>query len=157
MTDILAHLAAISTIYGWAFFSFWSAVPAGTALNVAPVSVFFTVTVSYGSGVALVVLVGAPLRERIRRRMARRAPATGDGPAQPPRSVAVIQQAWTRCGLIGLALLAPMTVGAQVGAVIGLGFGAKPLRLLAAMTLGAAAWALALVIAVQTGLMALTG
>jgi hypothetical protein len=127
--------AALGTIFGWAFFSFWSAIPAGIALNVAPVLVTLTVTLSYGSGVALVLLVGAPLRERIRRRMEKNNGET----LTPNRIVIAVQRAWDRFGLLGLALLAPMTVGAQVGAVIGLSFGTRPLRLLVAMTLGAAA------------------
>lgn len=146
--SIFITAAALTTVFGWAFFSFWSAIPAGLALNVSPVLVFFTVTISYSSGVALVLLVGAPLRDRIRRRMNR----ADDSTAQPNRMVTAVQSAWARYGLIGLALLAPMTVGAQVGAVIGLSFGARPVRLLLAMTLGAAVWALLLTLALVAGI-----
>ena len=153
--SLLLALAALATIFGWAFFSFWSAIPAGIALNVAPVLVAATVTLSYASGVALVLLVGAPIRERIRRRMLRHDDA--DSEARPNRMVQRVQAAWERYGMVGLALLAPMTVGAQIGAVIGLSFGARPLRLLLAMTLGAAAWALLITLAAVLGLLTLTG
>jgi hypothetical protein len=145
-------LAALATIFGWAFVSFWSAIPAGIALHVAPALVALTVTVSYASGAALVVVIGAPLIERIRRR----ALAAGDATQSPRRAVVMVQRAWERYGLIGLALLAPMTVGAQIGAVIGLGFGERPARLVLAMTLGAAAWALVITLAVVTGLVAVS-
>lgn len=150
--SVLITAAALATIFGWSFFSFWSAIPAGLALNVAPALVLVTVTVSYASGVALVLLVGTPLRERIRRRMQRDA---GPDPT-PNRMVMAVQSAWARYGLIGLALLAPMTVGAQVGAVIGLSLGARPAPLLLAMTLGAALWALLLTLAISAGIVTIS-
>lgn len=146
--SLLVTAAALTTVFGWAFFSFWSAIPAGLALNVTPLLVLVTVTVSYSSGVALILVVGTPLRQRIRRRMQ----GNADEAARPNRAVSMVQSAWARYGLIGLALLAPMTVGAQVGAVIGLSFGARPVPLLLAMTLGAALWALALTLAIGAGI-----
>lgn len=131
------------TIFGWAFFSFWSAIPAGIALNVSPVLVALTVTASYGCGALLVVVVGTPIRERIRRR---------HNLDNANRMVAAVQRAWGRYGMVGLALLAPMTVGSQVGAVIGLSFGAQPWRLVMALTFGAAAWGVLLTALVITGL-----
>lgn len=149
---LLINLAALGTVFGWAFLSFWSAIPAGIALDLSPLLVGLTVTLSYGSGVLLVVIVGTPLRERIRRRMEKRV-TEDDTPQTPNRMILMVQNAWTRYGLIGLAIAAPMTVGAQVGAVIGLSFGEKPLRLVIAMTLGAGVWATLITLAVVTGLM----
>ena len=146
--SLLVTAAALTTVFGWAFFSFWSAIPAGLALNVTPLLVLVTVTVSYSSGVALVLVVGTPLRQRIRRRMQ----GNADEAARPNRAVSMVQSAWARYGLIGLALLAPMTVGAQVGAVSGFSVGARPVPLLLAMTLGAALWALALTLAIGAGI-----
>lgn len=155
--SLLLTLAALGSVFGWAFFSFWSSIPAGIALDLAPLLVALTATVSYGSGAALVVLAGTPLRARIRRRMAARATVndtSGEVAPEPSRLVLMVENAWRRYGLIGLALLAPMTVGSQIGAVIGLGFGANPLRLVIAMTLGALAWALLIAAAVSFGLLA---
>lgn len=148
----MAQFIAFGTIFGWAFLSFWSAIPAGIALQVSPVVVALTVTISYGCGVALVVTAGTPLRARIARRMNRSSQET-----HPNRMVTRLQAAWERYGLVGLALLAPMTVGAQVGAVIGLSFGANPLRLVIAMTLGAALWSIAITLAVVAGVLVVTG
>jgi hypothetical protein len=141
-------LAALGAIFGWAFFSFWSAIPAGLALTVPPVLVVLTVTISYGAGALVVVLVGAPLRQRIRARM------TTEG--EPTRFVRWALSAWDRFGLVGLALLAPMTVGSQVAAVIGLTFDESPLRLVIALTLGAGLWAVGLTAAITVGLIAVT-
>ncbi len=156
MEAIILGFAALGTIFGWAFFSFWSAIPIGLALNVSPFIVAITVTVSYGCGVALVVIVGAPLRERIRRRIDHRQAQQSDAPPEPNRMIQLVQRAWNRFGLIGLSLAAPMTVGAQVGAVIGLSFGARPLWLVIAMTLGAGAWGIVLTVAVVAGLITIT-
>lgn len=158
---LLLTFASLITIFGWAFFSFWSAIPAGIALAVSPLWVCLTVIASYASGVLLVVVVGGPIRQRIQARLQARqtidADIDADEDAQPApnRMVALMMQAWHRFGLVGLALLAPMTVGSQVGAVIGLGFGAPPVRLVIAMTLGAAVWAIGLTLAVVLGVMAI--
>ena len=142
MSAVLASLALVATIFGWSFFSFWSAIPAGIALGVTPIVVILTVTISYGCGAALVVLAGTPLRERIKRRMENRSDKTSDDEeAKPNRMLTMVLTAWERYGLIGLAILAPMTVGSQAGAVIGLGFGETPRRLVIALTLGAGVWA----------------
>ena len=140
-------MAAIITIFGWAFFSFWSAIPAGIGLGVAPTVVVLTVTISYGTGAALVVVVGTPLRDRIQRRMSNKETS------EPKRFVVIVQNAWNRYGMLGLSILAPMTVGSQMGAVIGLGFGARPWRLVVVMTLGAGVWAMLIALAVQAGIM----
>lgn len=156
MEALLSGIASLGTIFGWAFFSFWSAIPIGLALNVSPIIVAITVTVSYGCGVALVVIMGTPLRERIRRRMESRQTEESDAPPAPNRMVQMVQRAWSRFGLIGLSLAAPMTVGAQVGAVIGLSFGARPLWLVIAMTLGAGAWGIFLTVAIVAGLITIS-
>jgi hypothetical protein len=152
LDSLLLTLAGLASVFGWAFFSFWSAIPAGIALSLSPVWVGLTVTLSYMAGVLLVVIVGAPIRQRIYTRMN----ISADDPlatmaTSERRTLRWVAMAWQRYGLVGLALLAPMTVGAQIGAVVGMGFGARPLRLLVAMTLGAGVWALGLTLAVVLG------
>jgi Ca2+/H+ antiporter, TMEM165/GDT1 family len=145
-------LAAVGTVFGLAFFSFWTSIPAGIALQLSAVLVVLTATFSYGLGAALVVIVGAPLRERILRRMqSRRGNNEGDSEPQSSGVVRFVERAWARFGLIGLSLLAPVTVGAQIGAVIALGFGARPVPLVVAMTLGALAWGVVIALLVSLG------
>jgi hypothetical protein len=141
----MIELTSLGSIFAWAFFSFWSAIPAGIALKVTPIIVTGVVTLSYMASVLVVVIVGAPIRERILQRI--------NDDAEPKRMVVMVQKAWQRFGLIGLSLLAPMTVGGQIGAVIGLSFGEKSTRLVIAMTLGAAVWAIVITLAVVAGVM----
>lgn len=144
------NIAALITIFGWAFLSFWSAIPAGIALGVESAVVALVATISYGCGAALVVLVGAPLRERLQKRIDKQN-ASGEG--KPNRIMTLIQRAWDRFGVVGLAALAPLTVGSLIGAAIGLSLGAKPIRLVIALTLGAAVWSIIIVLAITAGLM----
>ena len=66
-----------------------------------------------------------------------------------------VHKAWERFGLFGLALLCPLTVGAQLGAAIGLSLGARPRRLVVLMTLGAGIWAILIVLAIRLGIMSI--
>ncbi len=150
-------IATLTAIFGWAFFSFWSAIPAGLALQVTPLLVLATVTLSYASGVVLIVAAGVPLRQRIQRHFLKNSdPLTdSDAATHSNRGIRWAKQAWDRFGLIGLALLAPMTLGSQLGAVVGLAFGARPLRLIVTMTLGAALWATVIIAAIGAGMIAI--
>lgn len=95
-------MAGLFTVFSWAFVSFWSAIPGGIALDLSPLLVAVTATASYGCGTALVVFAGTPLRERIRRRIEKQ--AVPDGKQVPDRTRQWIQWAWSRFGLIGLAV-----------------------------------------------------
>jgi hypothetical protein len=124
-------LPKLGSIFALAFIYFWASIPAGIALEVPPVIVLFTAWVSYTAGVVVVVLLGAPARAALLKRF-------GGKVASNPDSL--LQRAWTRFGVIGLALLAPVTTGAQIGALIGLSLGAPPRKLIWTMSLGAALW-----------------
>lgn len=136
----------LGSVFAVAFFSFWASIPAGVALGIAPMIAGITAWVSYVAGVVLIVLIGEPIRVRLLRRF-------GGKTASNPNSL--IRRAWDRFGLIGLALLAPATTGAQIGAIIGLSLGIPARRLMIAMPLGAALWAIALTLAVTLGLVVL--
>jgi uncharacterized membrane protein len=140
----MSILPQLLSVFGIAFFSFWASIPAGLALGVQPVLVALTAIVSYALGVGLIVVLGEPVRQRLLRRFGSR--VTSD-----PEST--IRRAWDRYGLIGLALLAPVTTGAQIGAIVGLTFGASPRRLFIAMSLGAVFWATVITTAVTLGIL----
>ncbi len=144
MGDVLRLLPQLVSVFAIAFISFWAAIPAGLALGLGPIPVVITTVLSYASGVGVVVLVGKPLRDWLMRRFGKKIKTDGDS---------LIQRAWKRFGVIGLALLAPMTVGAQTGALVGLTLGVPPRRLLIAMSLGAMAWAIVLTGAVLLGVL----
>lgn len=146
-------IIALFTVFGWAFLSFWSAIPGGLALNLSPVITVLIAVLSYACGAALVVIIGEPLQRRIRHRLAKRASPTQPDAPESRGMTPLLRKAWDRYGLIGLAVLSPMTVGAQAGAVIGLSLGIRPLRLVLALTLGAGLWGVIIVLAVLLGLL----
>lgn len=151
----------VLAVFGWAFLSFWSAIPGGIALELSPVVTVLTAVVSYGCGAALVVIVGEPVQRIIRHRMQQR-PAAMPAHAAAGASVSggmgrMMQGAWDRFGLVGLAVLSPMTVGSLTGAVIGLALGIPRLRLILMMTLGAGLWGVLIGLAVMMGLLTAAG
>ncbi len=124
-------LPKLGSIFALAFIYFWASIPAGIALEVPPAIVCLTAWVSYTAGVVVVVLLGTPARAALLKRFG------GKGASNPD---SLMQRAWNRFGLIGLAVLAPVTTGSQIGALIGLSLGASPRKLIVAMSLGAALW-----------------
>lgn len=137
-------LPQIISIFALAWFTFWPAIPAGLALGLSPIVVIATTTISYISGVAVVMLVGGRLREWLMNRFRK-------GSASKPDSR--IQQIWQRFGVIGLGLAAPMTVGAQIGAILGLVLNAGRWRLFIWMSIGALVWSIGLTAAILLGLL----
>ncbi|HVO43229.1 MAG TPA: small multi-drug export protein [Aggregatilineales bacterium] len=140
----MADAAKIVSTFGIAFFSFWWSIPAGLALGLPPLVVMITSTVSYSAGVVIVLVVGQPIRDWLMRKLG--AKATGN-----PNSL--VRRAWDRFGIIGLGLLAPMTIGSQTGALLGLALNAPPRKLLLWMVIGAMGWALILTGAVLLGVL----
>jgi len=142
MQEIFIALPKIISIFAVAFFTFWPAIPAGIALGLPPTVVIATTTLSYIAGVALVLMPGERLRGWIMRRWSRQTHQPG-----------ILQRVWSRYGVIGLGLLAPMTVGAQIGAILGLSSNAAPRHLFLWMAIGAFAWSIALTAAVLLGVL----
>lgn len=144
MPDIVvADLPRLISIFGLAFFSFWTAIPAGLALGLTPVAVVTSTSLSYASGVALVTLFGDRVRARlIKRRRVQPESAAG----------ARIRRIAERYGAFGLGLAAPMTLGAQIGAALGIALNLPPRRLFVAMAVGGLLWSILLTAAFTAGL-----
>jgi hypothetical protein len=142
--DVGMMLPQLLSVFALAFVSFWPAIPAGLALGLGPVAVALTATLSYTLGAGIVVVLGQPIRDRIMQRFGGKLNTNPDN---------IVHRAWRRFGVVGLALLAPMTTGAQIGAVLGLSLGAPPRRLWIAMSLGAMLWAAVLTAAVMLGVL----
>lgn len=64
-----------------------------------------------------------------------------------------MMRVWQRWGIWGLGLAAPMTLGAQLGAALGLALNAPPRRLFAALALGALVWSAILTVLFSLGLL----
>ena len=128
-------LAAIASTFGLAFFWFIGAIPAGIGLGLHPIVASLTAWLSYMAGAVIIVLIGTPLRERLIRRF-------NISLEHDPSKL--FWRVWDRFGLIGLGVLAPITTGSQIAALIGLALGVKPAPLLAAMGAGVAIWCVAM-------------
>jgi uncharacterized membrane protein len=138
-------IAAILGTFGVAFFWFIGAIPAGIVAGLPPVIAALTAWASYTAGVALIVLVGAPLRARLMKRFN---VSLDHDPSK------LFWRVWDRYGLIGLSLAAPMTVGSQIGALMGLALGVPPRRLIIGMALGVAVWCMIISLGIYLGITA---
>lgn len=142
--DLANDLPKLLSVFGLAFFYFWASIPAGLALGLSPVPVVITAALSYAAGVGLVAFLGKPVREWIMKRF-------GEKVSADPNSA--FRRAWDRYGMIGLALLAPITTGAQIGAAVGIALNAPPRRLFLLMSVGGLLWAILLAVAISLGIM----
>lgn len=142
MEALIAGLPRVAGIFALAWFAFWPAIPAGLALGLPHWVVILTTTVSYISGVVVVALVGGRIQTWAIRRLGTR------GVMRPDSKLGRI---WRQYGLPGLGLIAPVTLGAQVGAALGLTLNAEPRRLCLWMSIGGLAWSVVLTVGVLLG------
>ncbi len=147
MSDLLIELSKVLSTFALAFFSFWGSIPAGLALGLSPLVVILTSTLGYVSGVGIVAFAGGRLRAWVDRRFGSRA-------ALDPNSR--LYRIWDRYGMIGLGALAPLTVGAQIGAAIGMALNAPPFRLFVIMSVAAFVWSIGLTAAFLLGVAVVT-
>jgi hypothetical protein len=139
---------AIASTFGLAFFYFIGAIPAGVALGLPPAVTALTAWASYTAGVIIVALAGAPLRAWLIKRLRL---------SLEPDPSKLFWRIWERYGLVGLAALAPVTVGSQAAAAIGLTLGVPPARLIAFMAAGAAVWSAVIALLIGLGISAVGG
>jgi hypothetical protein len=124
-------LTGIATAIGLGFLYFIAAVPAGVAAGAPAWMGGLAAGLGYVAGAAVVLLAGAPLREWLVRKL--KIPVERD----PSK---LVWRTWERGGLIGLCLVAPVTIGPQATAVVALAVGEKPRRILVAVALGVLPW-----------------
>ena len=121
----------LSTAFGLGFLYFIAAVPAGVAAGAPAWLAGLAAGLGYFAGAGVVLLAGAPLREWLVRKL--KIPVERD----PSK---LVWRMWERGGLLGLCLVAPVTIGPQATAVIALAVGEKPRRILAAVAVGVLPW-----------------
>ncbi len=109
--DVLAELGKIASVFGVAFFSLWGAVPVGLALGLSPVVIAATCTLSYGVGAWLVLFLGEPFRRWLYKRIGHKLPTDPNS-----RTRRILD----KYGAPGLGGIAPVTLGSQLGALVGL-------------------------------------
>lgn len=123
----------LSTAFGLGFFYFIAAIPAGVAAGANVWLAGVGAGLGYVAGGAVVLLAGAPLRNWLVKKL--RIPVERD----PSK---LVWRMWDKGGLLGLCLIAPVTIGPQATAVIALAVGESPRSILAAVALGVLPWCL---------------
>ena len=109
------------TVFGLGIVELWAAIPAGLALGLHPLAT----GIMAATGAILGTLITLRLGERIRTWLIQR-----HGRNSKNRQHGRINRIWSRYGVVGLGLLAPLLVGAPVGTALGITFGAPGRRLL---------------------------
>lgn len=126
-------MGGLITSFGLGFVYFIAAVPAGIAAGAPAWLAGLGAASGYVAGAAVVLVAGAPLRDWLVRKL--RIPVERD----PSK---LVWRMWERGGLLGLCLVAPVTIGPQATAVIALAVGEKSRRILPAVALGVLPWCL---------------
>jgi len=134
--------AGIGTAFGLGFIYFIAAIPAGVAAGVPAWLAGLAAWMGYVAGGGVALMAGAPLRLWLVRTL--HIPTARD----PTK---LIWRVWDRWGLVGLALLAPVTIGPQATAVIALTLGEKWPRILMAISLGVLPWCAAFAVLTTLG------
>ena len=144
MDSVLAEIAKSLSVFGWAWFSFWTAIPAGLALGLHPIAVIIITSSSYISGILIVLLPAQSVKKWVVQRFGKDLDASTDNEA-------LYMKLWERYGVIGFGLIAPMTVGAQLGAIIGVALNISRQQLILWMTIGVIAWSVGLTLLAVAG------
>ena len=130
-------------VFGLGAVELWAAIPAGLALQLHPVAAGFAAGVGAILGVLAVVLLGERMRAWLMRRFITRSEGRTSGR---------LDRVWASYGVAGLGLLAPVVTGTPLGAALGMALGAPTGKLLLWMSVGIAAWSVALTAAGTLGL-----
>ncbi len=142
---MIAGVGAVLLTFGLGFFYFVGAVPGGVAAGLSVGVAALVAWAGYAAGAAVMLLVSPAARDWIARKL--RLPRERD-----PRKL--FWRAWERFGLPGMGLLAPVTIGPQASCLLALALGEKPMRVFAALVLGALPWCVGFALVVGLGLMA---
>jgi hypothetical protein len=122
---------AIVTVFGFGFFYLVGAVPAGMAVGLSAAASAFIAWCGYAAGAWVMIFAANSLGKWIARKL--------KIPDQPDPEK-FLSKVWSRFGLIGLGLLAPVTIGPQAGCVMAIAFGEKPWKAATALSLGVVPW-----------------
>jgi hypothetical protein len=131
---MLALFSAIAATFSLGFFYFVGALPGGVAAGLPLWLAAVVAWCGYASGAAVMLLLGVPARNWVARKL--RIPLVRD-----PKKW--IWRAWDRFGLVGLGLIAPVTIGPQAGCILAIAVGERPAATFLSLALGAIPWCLA--------------
>jgi hypothetical protein len=122
-------MSGIGAAFGLGFIYFVGAVPGGVLAGAPAWLAGLAAWAGYTAGAAAVLLPGARVRAWLAGKLgARRKPSS------------LVAKAWSKFGLAGLGLLAPVTIGPQIGGLFALAAGEPAFKILAALSLGVVPW-----------------
>ena len=133
---------ALFTAFSLGFLYFISAIPASTMAGAPLWAAAAMAWFGYSIGGALIICLGAPLRAWFFKKTKL---------SLVPNSKKIFWKIWKRYGVLGVGLIAPVTIGPQVAALLLLALGESPKRILASITLGALPWVLVFSLVIKLG------
>lgn len=132
----------VLAVLGLGAATLWSAIPVGIVLGLGPWTTGIAAAAGAGLGTALVLALGERLRSKPPAALVKTA----------ARRRGLMYRAWASYGAPGLGLLAPLVVGAPLGAAMGILLGAPTGRLAFWLMLGIVLWSAGLTFVAALGL-----
>jgi len=105
------------TVAGLASFEIYAAIPAGFALGLHPLNIFFSSLIGGLAGVFVVAFLGDKISKMFRK----------NKPVKEKKGSGFAKRIWDKYGIIGLGFIGTMTVGAPLSIAVGVGMNA-PIR-----------------------------
>jgi hypothetical protein len=137
---------AMLTVFGLGIAYFIVAIPTGVAMQLDPWVAALCAWAGYTAIGAAMLVIGTPARRWLGEKFKI---------SPQPNPQKLFWRVWMRWGLPGLSLLAPVTCGPYVAALIALALGEKPQRLILWIALGVVPWCIVFAIVAGTGSRAL--
>lgn len=134
--------AGFGSSFAFGFAYFLAAIPSGAALGLGIPLAGVAAWAGYSCGAAVVALPGAALRNWLARKLRW-------GVDRRPSGWAVA--IWERFGIWGLGLIAPVTVGPQLGTLLAVSLGIDPRLALVALSVGVIPWCVLFAILTAAG------
>jgi hypothetical protein len=125
------NIAGLATAFGLGVAYFVAAIPAGVGLGLSPLVAAAAAWAGYTGIAATMVGVGEPARKWMHGRFRL-------SPQPDPKKL--FWRIWQRAGLPGLGLLAPVTCGPFLAALLALTLGERPGRVVLWVGLGVVPW-----------------
>ncbi|MFY8216676.1 MAG: small multi-drug export protein [Chthoniobacterales bacterium] len=124
------------------FFYFISAIPASAAAGAPLWVAAIAAWIGYSLGGLLIALLGEPVRTALTKRFQKQLDPSKNG---------WFQRGVRRYGLPAIGLLAPITIGPQIGALAGIALGIPKWHLTVALSLGVIPWCIGISVLLSLG------
>jgi hypothetical protein len=135
-------LSAMAATFGMGIAYFLGAIPLGVSLNLHPVAAALSAWAGYTAIGAVMLALGRPARLTIERRFKI---------SPEPDPAKLLWRVWGRYGMPGLGLLAPVTCGPYIAALLALALGEKPGRVLLWIAGGCLPWVIVFTVLAALG------